>query len=450
LPFISIEAQRDIHQELKERSSFVGRVLSSVEYNADDITALESLIKTVNDEAVGKSEALLNLKTHLEALNQSIGGAGNAEITPFPKKIRDLSKHFSVHFGENNSNSFSMEYHGMGTRSWASMLTVKSFIDLMIEKHDNESEPYFPILAAEEPEAHLHPNAQRTLYQQLSQSRGQLILSTHSPYLAAMAKPHELRSLTKTGGNIVARQLSLFDEKSEDFRRLQREVIHSRGEIFFSRALVLCEGETEAQALPILFKRYFDREAFELGVNFVGVNGSGKLYMPFLSFAKDFSIPVFIFSDGEEKTIKELTKYYKSVFGETDIANCPNITILDGQDFEGYLISSGYINAIEDAIKEVDGEDAIDKWIEKNHRQNAGNKKTNKPPCETCKQPIFENSIHDFKKDGGYALALAKILDSSKPRYAPVIAAKLCELDADKLPPKIIEMFKKIQIGALT
>jgi putative ATP-dependent endonuclease of OLD family len=37
LPFISIEAQRDIHQELKEKSSFVGKVLSSVEYNPADI-----------------------------------------------------------------------------------------------------------------------------------------------------------------------------------------------------------------------------------------------------------------------------------------------------------------------------------------------------------------------------------------------------------------------------
>lgn len=100
MPFISIEAQRDIHQELKERSSFIGKVLSNVEYKQAEITALESLIKQINYEAVNKSNALQKLKMHLEQLNQSFQGSGCAEITPFPKKIRDLSKHFSIHFGE--------------------------------------------------------------------------------------------------------------------------------------------------------------------------------------------------------------------------------------------------------------------------------------------------------------------------------------------------------------
>jgi putative ATP-dependent endonuclease of OLD family len=122
---------------------------------------IEKLIKEINNEAVSKSGELQCLKTHLGNLSQSFGEVGHAEVTPFPKKIRDLSKHFSIQFGENSANSFSMEYHGMGTRSWASMLTVKSFIDLMGAKYQAESEPFFPVLGAEEPEAHLHPNAQK-------------------------------------------------------------------------------------------------------------------------------------------------------------------------------------------------------------------------------------------------------------------------------------------------
>jgi putative ATP-dependent endonuclease of OLD family len=161
IPFISMEAQRDIHQDLRDRSSFIGKILASVEYEKKDILELEAQIKKVNDEAVNKSKELKSLKAHLEKLNQSIGGAGGAEVTPFPKKIRDLSKNFSVYFGENDANSFSMEYHGMGTRSWASMLTIKSFIEILSNRHTTESKSLFPILTAEEPEAHLHPNAQK-------------------------------------------------------------------------------------------------------------------------------------------------------------------------------------------------------------------------------------------------------------------------------------------------
>jgi len=446
IPFISIEAQRDIHQELKEKSSFVGKVLASVEYNSSDIKELESIIKKVNEEAVKKSNELQGLKTHLETLNQSFQGSGTAEITPFPKKIRDLSKNFSIHFGETSGNSFSMEYHGMGTRSWASMLTVKAFADLMVAKHAKEVKPFFPIIATEEPEAHLHPNAQKTIYHQLAQTKGQVIMSTHSPYLAAMAAQSELRYLKKISTGIVAQRLNINDD--EDRRRIQREVIHSRGEILFSRALVLCEGETEEQALPLLFNKYFGNASFVLGVSFIGVGGSGKKYQPFLTFARDFSIPVFVFSDGEEKATKELKKIYCKVFGETDISKSPHITILDGTDFEGYLISSGYKSCIEDAITQVDGDSAIADWILKRHGTSEGNSKTDSPPCATCKQPIYADVLRDYKSAGGYEKALIDKLDSGKTRFAPVIAEKLCEIELDKLPLKVVDFFEKIKAGA--
>ena len=447
MPFISIEAQRDIHQELKEKSSFVGKVLSSVEYNQADVKELESLIKTVNEEAVNKSGELQGLKTHLDNLNQSFQGSGSAEITPFPKKIRDLSKHFSIHFGESTGNSFSMEYHGMGTRSWASMLTVIAFAALMVEKHKQEEKPFFPILATEEPEAHLHPNAQKTIYHQLTESKGQVIMSTHSPYLAAMADQSELRYLKKNSGGITAHQLNI-QLGGEERRRIQREVVHSRGEILFSKALVLCEGETEEQALPLLFQKYFNSDAFVLGVSIIGVGGSGKKYLPFLNFARDFSIPVFIFSDGEDKTTKELKKVYDSVFGETDIAISPNITILDGVDFEEYLLSSGFKSIIEDAISQLDGASAVDDWISKKHGTSEGRSKTSAPPCATCHQPIYADVLRDYKSSVGYNKALKDILDSGKTKYAPVIAEKLCEIELGKFPPKIMDLFEKIKAGA--
>lgn len=449
LPVISIDAQRDIYQDLKEKSSFVGKVLSSIVYIKSDIDNLEGLIKDVNDKAVAKSNELQNLIAHLDKLNTSFNGSGCTEITPFPKKIRDLSKHFSIQFGENSGNSFSMEYHGMGTRSWASMLTVRAFTDLKRVKHAEDEKQYYPILTLEEPEAHLHPNAQKTIYSQLMEIKGQVIISTHSPYLAAMADQSELRYLQKESGCIKVQQLSL-KQGTDDYRRLQREVIHSRGELLFSNALVLCEGETEEQALPILFKKYFELGSFELGVNFIGVGGSGKKFLPFLTFAHDFNIPVFIFSDGETKTISNLEKIYCEVFGQIDISCCHNITILNGTDFEGYLLEAGYQTEIEAAINEIDGSDHIDKWIQKKHGTSEGRVETDSPPCTTCNQHIFADVIRNYKATDGRKKAILDILNSNKTRYAPAIAKQLCELNLEKLPPKIIDLFIKIKDGALS
>lgn len=296
LPFFSIDAQRDIHQELREKTSYIGKVLSSVEYNSADVEELERMVADINERAVERSDSLSQLKVHLDTLSHSFNGNGQTDITPFPRKIRDLSKRFTVHFGENARNSFSMEYHGMGTRSWASMLTVKAFTELTAKKHEEEVEPFFPIIAAEEPEAHLHPNAQRTLYQQLEDSKGQVLVSTHSPFLAAMCDLQNIRSMVKIDGKVVVKKLpDVFD--AEDLLILQREVMRFRGEVLFARAIILFEGVTEEQIVPAMFEHYFGFTAFSAGVNCI--SAAGKNYAPFIKLGCSLGIPVCVVSDND-------------------------------------------------------------------------------------------------------------------------------------------------------
>ncbi|MFA6301681.1 MAG: AAA family ATPase [Legionella sp.] len=300
VPFFSIEAQRDIHSELREKSSFVGKVLSGIEYDKKVISDLEKAIGDINKEAVDKSIELQCLKDHLAQLSQTFHGAGNAEITPFPKKVRGLSKNFSIHFGETTANTFAMEYHGMGTRSWASMLTVRAFMDILRTKHEKEVQPFFPIMAAEEPEAHLHPNAQKTLYDQLSATNAQVIVSTHSPYFTAMPDITNVRSLKKTSQGIVTTRLD-HPISANEKKILAREILARRGEILFARALILCEGMTEEQIIPAMFEVFSGGHSlFSLGISCISVGG-GKNYSPFIKLACSFGIPTFIIGDNDIK-----------------------------------------------------------------------------------------------------------------------------------------------------
>jgi hypothetical protein len=45
--------------------------------------------------------------------------------------------------------------------------------------------------------AHLHPNAQKQLYSQINSIAGQKIISTHSPYIAAVAELGQIRNFYK-------------------------------------------------------------------------------------------------------------------------------------------------------------------------------------------------------------------------------------------------------------
>lgn len=340
IPFVAIDAQRDIHQELREKTSYIGKVLSDISFESDDKEALEDLIAELNESAVEKSTVLSELKTHLDSLSQSFEGQGQTDITPFPKKIRDLSKRFSIHFGEDETNSFSMEYHGMGTRSWASMLTVKAFIDILEKKHVEEEECFFPIIAAEEPEAHLHPNAQRTLYKQLTDIKGQTIISSHSPYLASECKLQDLRSL-RSGRNGV-KVNSLGDGFApEDIKKLQRDVMRFRGEILFSKAIILFEGVTEEQLAPIFFEKYFNKSCYSVGVNCVSV--AGKNYPPFVKLAYRLGIPVCIVSDNDGTTFAEISSQIRKIEVEFDCQLLPNDFVINylnqGCDIEKELVN---------------------------------------------------------------------------------------------------------------
>lgn len=424
LPFISVDAQRDIHQDLRDKTSFVGKVLSSVKYQESEIRQLEEMIAEINQEAVEKSEPLKRLKKQLDALNQSFEGSGQAELTPFPKKIRDLSKRFSIHFGESDENSFSIEYHGMGTRSWASMLAVKAFIELMANNHKQEDQPFFPIITVEEPESHLHPNAQRTLYQQLTKDPlGQVIISTHSPYLPAISSLYEICGLKKTVDGICVRSLSP-NLDSEEINMLRREIMRFRGEILFAKALILFEGPTEEQLVPAMFELYHGCPPFEKGVNCVSVNG--KNYKPFLIFAFSFDIPVCIVSDNDDNTKKQVESIIKKIEEEQEF--CPN-----EQAFSLEFLSKG--NDMEPELLKVLQlrEEIIEALIAMNTRGN--------PHYDEAKREELE-CMNDED--------LLEEMNKSKPAYASFLSDVIIENPNGKkknklIPKALIKSFKQIE-----
>lgn len=360
LPFFSIEAQRDIHSELKDKFSLIGKMLSGIEFDEDVNANLENAIEKINSEAVDKSAELQRLKYHLTQLNHTFQGNGSADITPFPKKIRDLSKNFSVHFGDTEQNTFAMEYHGMGTRSWASMLIVRAFVETLRMKHEKEVKPFFPILSAEEPEAHLHPNAQKTLYQQLVDTNAQVIVSTHSPYIVSMSDISHLRSLVRNPKGVKTYKLK-YQISDDEKKKLAREIFAHRGEILFSRALILVEGITEEQVIPAMFETLNNRSMFDLGVSCINV-GSYSNYSAFIKLANSFGIPTFIISDNDGDTRSKIKNQISRLHSEGVLLNEQNFGdayLENPNDFEAELVHN---LQIQDEIKKALCRYEIDKF----------------------------------------------------------------------------------------
>lgn len=473
-----IDAQRDLTDDTRLRTSFFGRLATQLDsdYDKKDLKEITDLVQHLNEKAVGKSTVLRHLKAKLSELNRTTQTTGEGvSINPFPKKVRDLHKGMKVDYQDSESDTFSMEYHGMGTRSWASILSFSAFSSWEAQIKAEKSEPYFPILALEEPEAHLHPNAQRTLYRQLKSMAGQKIISTHSPYIAGQAELDELRHFYKAGDNVNVGQLQFtFDDEikikelrkeiedtgntleikrqnnpiidqlkaeikkkldKDEARKIRREVMNTRGELLFTKAIVLFEGETEEQALPVFAKEYFNGWfPYELGFNFIGVGGKLN-YRPFLNVAKFLNIPWYIFSDGDGNTEVEVKKQIKETFGES----YQTLFVLDeSADFEKYLVDSGFSDELITAINSIEGDSHFpQKYIDEHHGQKRKGGLEKKYKDEEGK--VIEAAIN---------IALVDCLREDKTKYAESIASQIVsKKDKDGncvIPTKISALFGKI------
>jgi len=415
IPFFYMDAQRDILDDLKSKSSYLGKMLSKIEYSTEALSDIEEKIKALNETAVSDSSILSDIRETLKDLDSTIGSQNeNIEITPFTKKVRDLNKGLTIYYG-NDEDSFPMEHHGMGTRSWSSLLTLKAFIKLL-ETNSNDN-PFFPILAIEEPESHLHPNAQKRLYSQINSMSGQKIISTHSPYIAGASAISEIRSFYK---NEVVKcgKINIDDFEQEDIRKINRQVISSRGEVFFSKCLVLFEGETEEQALPIFCEKHFGKTSVELGIDFVGVGGFGN-YLPFIRFAENLQIPWLIISDNDQNGDIKVSVINQFNASPTDKEQDDVLIFLGNEcDFEKELIENGFQDEIKKALI------SIGEYYNEAHKL------------------AKETEINAYNNDKLYEEMTNK---GMKTKLAPHISNEIF-ISTKNLPTKVITLFEKINI----
>lgn len=418
IPFFYMDAQRDILEDTKLKSSYIGRMLSKIQYSQDDIDIIEEQIQQLNDRAVNSSDILTGIKNSLKELDSAMDSSGDGiEITPFTKKIRDLSKGLSIYYSDTH-DSFPMEYHGMGTRSWSSLLTLKAFITLLSTNSTAEGTVFFPVTALEEPEAHLHPNAQKKLYSQMDAIPGQKIISTHSPYIAATAGLKQIRSFYKNE-KLTCGQIDTNSLLPEDLRKINRQVINTRGEIFFSKLIVFFEGETEEQALPIFFEKHFNKTPVEMGVDFVGVGGYGG-YLTFLRFAESLKIPWLILSDAEIAP-DNIKGHVQNQFQQCNSSRTESDCVIfldDGFDIERQLIHDGFQDEIKLVIE------SFDVYSNEQHRAAAEQRR------QLEIQGFDDNQLYD-------------VITGSKTKFGPAVAEKIVDSDKD-LPPKVLALFEKI------
>lgn len=422
-----VDAKRDLEEELRKPGSFWRRLTEDLGLSAAEIEEMENTLSGINEQIVAKSEILKHLGKNLAGLQGVVASdSGTVEVAPVARKLRDLSKGVDVSFNTAGAQSFPLARHGMGTRSLASLLVFRAYASWRNKKATEGGDSVHSVLALEEPESHLHPQAQRALFSHIKQVTGQRIVSTHSPYFVGQAPLEDLRLFFKSKGDTAVTKLDTSPLKPDDIRKLKDTVVDTRGDILFSRGVVLFEGQTEEQALPVYASRYWGATVHELGFCFVRVNGND--YFPFIWLLKALRIPWYVFSDGEPTPVSRLEASLKKA-NEPEVSKCSNVVVLPGGNgFEEHLLAEGYLPEIEKTIDEAEGQASyLDHYIETLH----GTPK--------------KKGVRDYKNANGRVRAACDYLSENKTRMAKRVAEAISALpDPARRFPNSIERILSI------
>ncbi len=167
-----------------------------------------------------------------------------------------------------------------------------------LEQHSTENPDIQYILAIEEPEAFLHPQKQRELYQDILSAQSdnlRVIVTTHSPYIVADTPFSSLGIVRKQDKHSALFTPDIRStQEAETFDAYASEV---NSVLFFADKVVFVEGESDARVLRVLLEKKMGAKAHRISV----ISASGNQnFSPFLRMVRAWNsarIPHLVVTD---------------------------------------------------------------------------------------------------------------------------------------------------------
>lgn len=417
--FFYLSALRDSDEEFSPRSQYWGRILRDLRIPEEQRLALHQQLAGLNDELLRADPRLEQVRTRLENI-QSLLGDGTDQrtlIQALPLKHWELMSRAQIAIqGRGNEVDFPLSRHGLGSQSLAVLSLFQAYIDVLLKPlFEKETEA---ILALEEPESHLHPQAIRALAQYLSSLGAQVLISTHSPFFIQEVPLANIRYFRRVGAEtrvlsvptsftaevpfadplvtycqnsrqkfayrratstlaassaVSEREccelLSFFPGQPQVHQRLKQLYNDSalyispqelavldtfakrvRGEIFFARAWLLCEGQSEYVLLRY-FAEVMGKSLDQTCVSVIDFQNNGSAGL-FVRLAKIFQVPWLLLCDNDMAAVHVVKQLKGCRCTEAELNRLVLRLPGNGMYLERFLCESGFLDDFLHILKE--------------------------------------------------------------------------------------------------